>query len=148
MTVGAAEHDMRGFMHRFYALMTLQTAETLRVRLRLRLIYPIAPWSRNSVRHRPGARHRGRRSKSLLWLLRDCKMCHLVEEQRAKKTRSLHSVSKGQGDEAAVEKIIYFARRGIMVAGHRTRIGAVNIFISLAGHEKTYPSSDNNIIGK
>ena len=42
MAIGAAEHDVRGRVHRLDAVVALIAADTLRVGLRLGLIDPIA----------------------------------------------------------------------------------------------------------
>ena len=46
VTIGAAEHDVRGFVHRLDAGVALQAADAFRVRLAWRLIDPIASRTR------------------------------------------------------------------------------------------------------
>jgi len=62
MAIGAAKHDVLGFVHRLDALVALQTANALGVSFASRLVDPV-PW-RQSCAHdcRPLNRNRNRRA--------------------------------------------------------------------------------------
>jgi len=69
MTIDTTEYHVRSFVHRLYALMTLQTSCAFRIRFCLRLINPVAGRALGSLTHHLRCRYRCGWPKCLFRLL-------------------------------------------------------------------------------
>src|SRR5438105_3490488 len=58
------------------------------------------------------------------------------------------SISQRQRHDSAIEKIIHFTRRRIVIAENRVGIGAVNFLVALSRNKKSGAGGENDVVGE